>query len=80
MGILNMTQSYFHTDRIFHIDSPQGNHRGWYFETRDDMPHGPYMTVTLAEIALATYLGGFANAQKYPGREGDAEAYLRARR
>lgn len=55
-----MTRSYFHVNRVFHVDTPQDNRGGWYFEVRDGPPHGPYAFQVLAEMALAAYLGGRA--------------------
>ena len=59
-----MTRSYFHVNRVFHVDTPKDNRAGWYFEVRDGPPHGPYAFRVLAEMALAGYLGN-------PGRTRD---------
>ena len=38
--VATMTRSYFHTNRLFHLYSPQGGGRGWYFEVREGAPRG----------------------------------------
>lgn len=53
---MTMSCSYFHVNRVFHVDAPQDNCGGWYFEVRDGTPHGPYASRALAEMALEGYL------------------------
>ncbi|MFZ5619723.1 MAG: DUF6316 family protein [Pseudomonadota bacterium] len=51
-----MSRSHFRVDRIFHVDAPQSNRSGWYFEVSDGSSHGPYTTRALAGMALVAYL------------------------
>jgi len=51
-----MSRSHFQVDRIFHVDAPQSNRSGWYFEVRGGSSCGPYATRVLAGMALAGYL------------------------
>lgn len=64
-----MSRSRFRDQRVFHVDDPEGQAGGWYFEVREGPSHGPYLTRSLAEQALADFLDGH-EASSRP-RDGD---------
>ena len=66
-----MSRSRFRDQRVFHVDDPEGQADGWYFEVREGLAHGPYLTRRLAEQALADFLDGRGTSAR-PGDE-DAE-------
>ncbi|MBZ0070133.1 MAG: DUF6316 family protein [Gammaproteobacteria bacterium] len=51
-----MSRARFRDQRVFHVDVPAGAAGGWYFEVREGSSHGPYLTRSLAEQALADFL------------------------
>lgn len=53
-----MSRADFRNHRVFYVGDPIGQTDGWYFEVRDGDPRGPYATRSMAEQALADYLGG----------------------
>lgn len=75
-----MSRSYFHVHRVFHVDTRQGNHGGWYFEVRDGLPHGPYGSRMLAEIALEGYLDDMKSNIHTRDEQGHEAAIARRKR
>ena len=67
-----MSRSRFRDQRVFHVDDPEGQAGGWYFEVREGSSHGPYLTRSLAEQALADLLDG-PDALSRPGDGDDAD-------
>lgn len=59
-----MKRAYFHSNRFFYADSPQGGGRGWYFEVREGAPRGPYASRELAGMALGAYVGRMRDARR----------------
>lgn len=53
---MSVKPSYLRANRMFHLDDPQSNCQGWYFEIRDGKPRGSYITLGLAYMALRLYL------------------------
>jgi Domain of unknown function (DUF6316) len=51
-----MTKMYFHPDRLFYQASKDGALAGWYFETREGTPQGPFPSREIARTALDDYL------------------------
>lgn len=70
-----MTRSYFHTNRLFHMDSPQGGGRGWYFEVREGTPRGPYATRELAGMALGAYVGRLQGTRRTLDTQGEGRRH-----
>ena len=51
-----MTKMHFHPDRLFHQASEDGALAGWYFETREGTPRGPFSSREIARAALDDYI------------------------
>lgn len=58
-----MNREYRRVNRMFHLDPPNTDSRGWYFEIRDGLPRGPYRSLALAGMALEAYLSRLENTQ-----------------
>lgn len=64
-----MTKAHFHTDRLFYQTNEDGALAGWYFETREGTPRGPFTSREEARMALDAYLAGPADGGdgRFPG-------------
>jgi len=51
-----MTKAHFHTGRLFYQASEDENLAGWYFETREGTPQGPFPSRDEARAALDAHL------------------------
>ena len=48
-----MTRTVYRSERVFHVNDPDSDCGGWFFEVRGSDPQGPFATRRLAEISLA---------------------------
>jgi len=51
-----MSKARFHVNRVFYQSNEGGHLVGWYFETREGVPQGPFTTREEARTALVGYL------------------------
>jgi Domain of unknown function (DUF6316) len=51
-----MTKMHFHPNRLFYQSGEEGVMAGWYFETREGTPRGPFPSREKAHTALDDYL------------------------
>jgi len=51
-----MTKAHFHTGRLFYQASEDEGLAGWYFETREGTPQGPFPSREEARAALDAHL------------------------
>lgn len=69
-----MSRARFRDQRVFHVDDPAGEARGWYFEVREGAAHGPYLTRSLAEQALAGFLDSRDTSSRAQDEGGEDKA------
>lgn len=70
-----MNRTVYRSERVFHVDDPDGDCGGWFFEVRGTDPQGPFATRRLAEIALAECLPNLPDTMRIKdGEETDGGA------
>lgn len=61
-----MTKAQFYTGRLFYLSGKQEGSAGWYYETREGVPQGPFPSREEARNALDAYLAGLSDDRDSP--------------